>query len=116
MARRPKPTTGGVKPIIIAHRGARAVAPENTIAAMEAAIAMGADMVEFDVRRLRDGTLVLNHGAFKRGVPVRTFSYDDLKASAGLSRRRQPAPARFDEVLEICANRVQLDIEMKERG
>ena len=107
-----------MKPLIIAHRGARAVQPENSVAAMEAAIEMGADMVEFDVRRLRDGTLVLNHGAFRRGMPLRIFSYEDLKQSTSptLSRRRLPAPALFDEILDVCAGRVKLDIEIKERG
>ena len=107
-----------VKPLIIAHRGARAVQPENTVAAMEAAIEMGADMVEFDVRRLRDGTLVVNHGAFKRGLPLRIFSYSELEQSASLARprRRQAPPPLFDELLEACAGRVKLDIEIKERG
>ncbi len=48
-------------PLIIAHRGASAVAPENTIAAFEAAIAAGADGIEFDVRLSRDGVPVVIH-------------------------------------------------------
>lgn len=48
-------------PLIIAHRGASAVAPENTIAAFEAAIAAGADGIEFDVRLTRDGVPVVIH-------------------------------------------------------
>ena len=34
---------------MIGHRGAAAVAPENTLAALEAAVAAGADLVEFDI-------------------------------------------------------------------
>jgi glycerophosphoryl diester phosphodiesterase len=39
----------GRPPFVIGHRGAAAVAPENTLAALEAAVAAGADLVEFDV-------------------------------------------------------------------
>jgi glycerophosphoryl diester phosphodiesterase len=37
------------RPLVIGHRGAAAVAPENTLAALEAAVASGADLVEFDI-------------------------------------------------------------------
>jgi glycerophosphoryl diester phosphodiesterase len=47
--------------LVIAHRGASAVAPENTLPAMRKAAADGADMVEFDVQRTADGTLVVVH-------------------------------------------------------
>jgi len=39
----------GDRPLVIGHRGARAVAPENSQAAFEAAVAAGADLVEFDI-------------------------------------------------------------------
>jgi glycerophosphoryl diester phosphodiesterase len=39
----------GERPLVIGHRGAAAVAPENSVAALEAAVAVGADLVEFDV-------------------------------------------------------------------
>ncbi len=45
----------------IAHRGASAHAPENTLAAVRAAIDLGCDLVEVDVRRTRDGVLVVMH-------------------------------------------------------
>src|SRR6478736_4409350 len=48
-------------PLVLAHRGARRVAPENTLDAFALAIAMGADGVELDVRRTADGALVLHH-------------------------------------------------------
>ena len=50
-------------PIVYAHRGASAVAPENTVEAFELARALGADGVELDVRRCLDATLVLHHDA-----------------------------------------------------
>lgn len=49
---------------IVAHRGASKFAPENTIAALEKAYEMGADVVEIDVRETKDGRLVLMHDAF----------------------------------------------------
>ena len=46
-------------PLICAHRGASAQLPDNSLAAFEAAIAVGADMIEADVR-LHGNTLVLS--------------------------------------------------------
>ena len=48
-------------PLIIGHRGASAVAPENTIAAFREAIEAGADGIEFDVRLTKDGLPVIIH-------------------------------------------------------
>lgn len=48
-------------PLIIAHRGASAVAPESTRAAIRAAVEAGADMVELDIQMTRDGRLVIFH-------------------------------------------------------
>ncbi|WP_300667848.1 glycerophosphodiester phosphodiesterase family protein [Desulfoluna sp.] len=49
------------RPLITAHRGYAATAPENTLAAFEAAVVAGADATEFDVHRSGDGTLVVIH-------------------------------------------------------
>ena len=49
------------QPLIIAHRGASAVAPENTLAAFRLAIDAGADGIEFDVRLSKDGHAVVIH-------------------------------------------------------
>ena len=46
---------------VIAHRGASAYAPENTLAAFELAAQQGADMIELDVQRSADGVLVIFH-------------------------------------------------------
>ena len=45
----------------VGHRGAAAIAPENTISAIAAALEFGMDMVEFDVARGSDGRVVLAH-------------------------------------------------------
>jgi glycerophosphoryl diester phosphodiesterase len=47
--------------MVAAHRGYAAGAPQNTIAAFTNAIDVGADMVEFDVRRTRDDELIVFH-------------------------------------------------------
>jgi glycerophosphoryl diester phosphodiesterase len=49
------------RPLVIAHRGASAVAPENTLRAFRLAIALGADGVEFDVHLSADGRAVVIH-------------------------------------------------------
>ena len=61
-------------PLIIGHRGASAVAPENTMAAFREAIAVGADGIEFDVRLTRDGVPVVIHDS-------------TLRRTAGLNQR-----------------------------
>ena len=47
--------------LIAAHRGARSLAPENTLAAARVALAAGAGMMEIDLRMSLDGELVLIH-------------------------------------------------------
>jgi glycerophosphoryl diester phosphodiesterase len=62
------------QPLIIAHRGASATAPENTLAAFRAAIDAGADGVEFDVQLASDGVPVVIHDT-------------TLKRTAGVDKR-----------------------------
>lgn len=80
--------------LICAHRGASAQLPDNSLAAFEAAIAVGADMIEADVRRLADNTLVLSHDP----------------APAGST------PVRLDDLVHLAAGRIALDLELKEAG
>lgn len=49
------------RPLICAHRGASSERPENTLAAFQRARELGAEMVELDVQRARDGTAVVIH-------------------------------------------------------
>ena len=49
------------RPLVLAHRGASAYAPENTFAAFDLALEMNAPALETDVRRTADGQLVLLH-------------------------------------------------------
>ena len=48
-------------PLVFAHRGGAALAPENTMAAFDNAVALGADGLELDVRLSRDGVVVVHH-------------------------------------------------------
>jgi glycerophosphoryl diester phosphodiesterase len=52
---------GSTSPLVIAHRGASAYAPENTLAAVDRAAELGIRWVENDVHRTRDGELVVLH-------------------------------------------------------
>jgi glycerophosphoryl diester phosphodiesterase len=61
-------------PLIIGHRGASAVAPENTMAAFRLALETDADGVEFDVRLTKDGIPVVIHD-------------DNLRRTGGVAKR-----------------------------
>jgi glycerophosphoryl diester phosphodiesterase len=67
-------------PLIIGHRGASAVAPENTLAAFRKAIDAGADGIEFDVRLSSDGVPVIIHDETLRRTALRTDRVVDLTA------------------------------------
>ncbi len=95
-------------PIRVGHRGAALLAPENTLRSFEAAIAAGAEAIEFDVLDLRDGPLVLahcddlwevSHGAARGTVRNRS-----------LAQLRQLAPElpTLDEALAFLAARPEL--------
>ena len=58
-------------PLVIGHRGASALAPENTIVAFERAMRDGADGIEFDVRLARDRVPVVIHDATLRRTGLR---------------------------------------------
>ena len=81
----------------VGHRGASALAPENTLEALQLAVELGCDMLELDVLPLRDGSLVLAH-----------------------SRRELTLePATLDDALALAADRfpdVGLQLDLKARG
>lgn len=110
-------------PLIIAHRGASAVAPENTLAAFEAAIAAGADGIEFDVRLTRDHVPVVIHDQTLRrtgGVRGRVadltfaeFSQVDVGSWFGESFAAQQVPS-LEQLFELFrTNDMLLYLEMK---
>ncbi len=102
----------------IAHRGASAYAYENTIESIEKAIELGADMVEFDLRRTADGVIVLWHDPKVRNRsgkwrPISKTSFDELHLFAS---NHNFIPARFEDVLRTFGTRIQFDIEIKKEG
>lgn len=102
----------------IAHRGASAYAHENTFEAIEKAILLGADMVEFDLRQTKDGVIVLWHdekvlAGNGKSVPVSNIAVNDLDI---LSKKNGFKLAGFEEVLKEFGSRIALDIEIKTGG
>lgn len=102
--------------LIIGHRGAAGLAPENTIESIQAAYEAGADMIEFDVRLTRDNRLVAIHDARL----VRTHGHKDAVARLTYRQLRaltkdKPVPL-VAEVLDDYFGRVLLNIELKSRG
>ena len=55
------PALAASRPLVFAHRGGGKIGPENTIAAFDRGLAMGADGLELDVRLSRDGVVVVHH-------------------------------------------------------
>ncbi len=91
-----------------AHRGARAYLPENTLPAFHLGYALGADGVECDVQRTRDGRLVIMHdGTVNRttdGVgPVAVYTLDALRAlDAGGGKRIRAQVPTLEETLALA--------------
>lgn len=110
-------------PVLIAHRTAMGVRPENTIAGIEAAVASGVDGVEIDLHATRDGVPVLMHDdslarttGDARGVENVTL--DELRAVRVIDPHNdigaQPVPT-FAEAL-IATAATHLVIEVKQTG
>lgn len=68
-------------PLIIAHRGASAHAPENTLAAFELALDSGADGIEFDVQLAKDGVPVVIHDTTLKRTGGRADRVADLTSN-----------------------------------
>jgi glycerophosphoryl diester phosphodiesterase len=104
-----QPATHARATAVVAHRGAWGAAAQNTLEAFEAAIALGADMIEFDVRRTGDGRLVVCHDPILDGLPL-----DGVRG--GALAGAEASPPRLEEVLALARDRIAIDIELKERG
>jgi len=99
--------------MIVAHRGASSLARENTIESFKKAIEIGVDMIEFDVRRVRDQVLIVHHDELMAGKPVKELTYDEI--SKMTIRQRFSVPT-FEEVLKCTSGKIKLDVEIKEEG
>ena len=70
--------------LVIAHRGVHGVVPENTLAAFEAAVALGANGIETDVRISLDGLPVLIHNrVIASGQPVADLTRREIEQTVG---------------------------------
>jgi glycerophosphoryl diester phosphodiesterase len=96
--------------LVVAHRGASAGAVDNSLDAFEQAIAIGADLIEFDVRRTRDDQLIAFHDGAVGGRPVAALTRAEIGETVG------HIPPLLDEVLELTRGRIGLDVELKEDG
>lgn len=102
------------KKLIVAHRGIiSSTAHENTVAAFEKAIELGADMIEFDVRRTKDGKLIIHHDEKINALEISHSDFHDLSAAASHAGFKL---ATLEDVLRSTRARIQLDIELKEAG
>jgi glycerophosphoryl diester phosphodiesterase len=101
-------------PEIIAHRGASAYAPENTVAAFDLALQQGADALELDVRVTADGELVLVHDATLLRTTGDPRSVDSLTAGALAALHAGTRPPRLEDVLTRYAGRTRFVIDLKD--
>ena len=97
------------KPLVVAHRGASLEHPENTIEAFEAAIDLGADAVEFDVRMTADGHAVVMHDP----DVSRTTDGTGLVSEMSLEEIRKLGVPTVEEALRCLSGRAAADIEIK---
>jgi glycerophosphoryl diester phosphodiesterase len=97
--------------LVVAHRGAWGIAPQNSLRALEDAIAIGCDAIEIDVRRTADGRIVLVHDARVRLRTVNRLEHHQVQVRMKVGQ----APL-LDTVLQRAAGRILVDIELKEDG
>lgn len=110
-----------MKPLVIAHRGASAYAPENTLPAFDLAIELGADGVELDVSLTKDGIPVVIHddtvdrttngrGAINQ---MTLAQVKELDASHQFEKYRGVKIPTLEEVLRAITPRGNVNIELK---
>lgn len=110
---------------ITAHRGSSGSAPENTMAAIEAAVEQMADRVEIDVQETSDGQLVIFHDSTLKRVAginkkIADLTYEELQEiDVGSWYGKEFAGERIptlQEVMEYAKGRIDLNIEIKSAG
>jgi glycerophosphoryl diester phosphodiesterase len=109
--------------VVIAHRGAHREAPENTLASLAQAIEIGCDYVELDVRRTKDGALVIMHDASVNrmtsgkgkiaDLTLKEIRKLDVKSRQGAKWAGQKIPT-FDEMLERAKGRMKIYVDHKQ--
>jgi glycerophosphoryl diester phosphodiesterase len=110
------PYAPGIDPrekLIIAHRGAPSYAKENTIESFEKAMVLGADMIEFDVRRTKDNVLIAYHDELIQGHSIKDLTYEGISQ---IARNQGFDIPTVEEVLKWTRGKIKLDVELKEEG
>lgn len=111
------------RPMVIAHRGFSGRYPENTLKAFEEALKLPVDAVELDVRRTKDGVLVVIHDETVDRTTngkgrVRDLTWDEIqKLDAGSWKGTEFAGERIprlEEALQLVNGRVVVFLEIKE--
>jgi glycerophosphoryl diester phosphodiesterase len=92
--------------LVLAHRGANRVEPENTVAAMAAAVRLGADGVELDVHRSADGRLLVRHDAATSEGTLGVLTLEQVRALL-------PEVPTLSEVLDACRGTL-VNVEVKD--
>lgn len=99
---------------LVGHRGIPSKELENTLQSVERAMQAGADIVEVDIQKTRDGVLVLSHDeslerTFGESINIRQASWEEISKV----RKDQYRVARLEEVLELVGGKVGLFLEIK---
>jgi glycerophosphoryl diester phosphodiesterase len=105
--------------LYIGHRGTRTIYDENTIIAFEKAIDFGANYIEFDVRKTKDGEIVVLHDSTLDRTTTGSgrlinYTYKELKKFRTISQSYMIS--RLFEVFEILRGKIQFIIEIKENN
>lgn len=95
---------------VSAHKGGSEDAPPATWKAYETALTTGAEYVEFDIRRTRDGDFVVFHDPQIGGRPVGGLTYEELCGGAG---HRVP---KVRDVMKLIGGRATGHLDLKETG
>ncbi len=104
--------------MIMGHRGAAALEPENTLRSIERAIHVGVDAVEIDVHLTRDKKLIVIHDdtvdrTTNGSGTVSSFSLEEIRRLDAGKGERIPT---LQEVIDLVRGQVRLVVELKEKG
>ncbi|MDE6024199.1 MAG: glycerophosphodiester phosphodiesterase [Lachnospiraceae bacterium] len=103
-----------MQPVIIAHRGASALAKhENTLEAFQIAIDLNVDYIEFDIRKTYDDKLIVFHDSKMGSTNISTLTYKEI---CNITSPDGYIPPLFSQVVNLCSGKIRLDIELKETG
>src|SRR5262249_55721360 len=97
------------RPLVFAHRGGAALRPENTLAAFEHGLSLGADGLELDVRLSRDGVVVVHHDR----TLERTTRLRGSVAAVDAAAAGDAGVPRLADVLAVARD-ARVIIELKE--